>query len=53
MYPEAISDYDQAIRWKAGESEFWYNKGAALRLLGETESANLLLMVALKLNPEN
>jgi tetratricopeptide (TPR) repeat protein len=51
-YPEALSAYNRAIRYKKDHSESWYSKGNVLVNLGKDKEALTAYETAIKYNPD-
>ncbi|MEH2395083.1 MAG: tetratricopeptide repeat protein [Nostoc sp.] len=51
-YKEAITSYDQALKFQPDLHEAWYNRGNALSNLGRTEEAIASYDQALKIKPD-
>ncbi|MDY7052279.1 tetratricopeptide repeat protein, partial [Limnospira fusiformis] len=51
-YKQAISSYDQALKYKPDDHVAWYNRGVALSYLGEYKQAISSYDQALKYKPD-
>jgi tetratricopeptide (TPR) repeat protein len=50
-HPEALADYDEAIRWGCSKPELFYNRGNILRESGRLAEAIASYDIALRLEP--